>query len=880
MTDKESKYPKKYKHFDVESKWRKEWDRMGIYQWDPNVPRERTYVIDTPPPTVSGSLHVGHAYSYAQTDVIVRYHRMRGKNIFYPMGWDDNGLPTERRAQNVFNIRCEAHLPYDPNWKPDRKQKSKDIEAVSRQNFIEACEIITQEDEKAFENTWRKLGLSVDWSLIYTTIGDHCRRISQLSFLDLVERGLIYNTESITMWDVDFKTAVSQAEVEDREIPGAYHDLRFGFEDGGEFIISTTRPELLAACIAVAAHPNDDRYEKYFGKKAITPLFKVPVPIVPSEHADPQKGSGILMICTFGDLADVEWWRQSGLPIRQMIGMDGKILKMKFGPDGIESLDPQAAQTAYDQIVNLSIKAAKKKIVELLLQDGSALYGKGAAMKGEPQVVNHTVRFFEKGYNPLEFIPTRQWFIKILEHKQELLAQGAKIKWHPAHMQSRYDHWVMGLNQEWCISRQRYFGVPLPVWYPVLDIGQPDYSRPIFPGKENLPVDPEIDVPPGYSPGQRDIPGGFMGEEDVMDTWATSSLTPQIASHWGIDEPRHKKLFPMDLRPQAHDIIRTWAFYTIVKAWMHEKEIPWKHAAISGFILDPDRKKMSKSKGNVVTPEDLLNEHSSDVFRYWASRGRLGVDSAFDETPFKIGRKLVIKIFNASKFVLTQLDGAKTPLEDFSLTHVGTECDRAWIAILKKTMETVDAAFEDYDYTMALQQIEDTFWYFCDNYLEMIKVKAYEGGETPGSRSALVALNWSLKTFLRLFAPFMPFITEEIWSWRYAHESASIHKASWPAKEEIAMVEAPAHEESFAATVEAISRVRGFKTENQVSQKRPVAALEIRGTQANLDMIRPMISYIVDSANAETSPVLTVDDTIKAEEGRFRVTLELGEYKE
>ena len=880
MTDKESKYPKKYKHFDVETKWQKEWDRMGIYQWNPNVPRENTYVIDTPPPTVSGALHVGHAYSYAQTDVIVRYHRMRGKNIFYPMGWDDNGLPTERRAQNVFNIRCEAHLPYDPKWKPDRKKKSKDIEAVSRKNFIEACEIITQEDEKAYESTWRKLGLSVDWSLIYTTISDHCRRISQLSFLDLVERGLVYNTESITMWDVDFKTAVSQAEVEDREIPGAYHDLRFGFEDGGEFIISTTRPELLAACIAVAAHPNDDRYQKYFGKKAITPLFKVPVPIVASEHADPEKGSGILMICTFGDLADVEWWRQSGLPIRQMIGMDGKILKMKFGQDGIESLDLEAAQTAYDQLVNLSIKAAKKKIVELLLEEGSAVDGKDAAMKGEPQPVKHTVRFFEKGYNPLEFIPTRQWFIKILEHKQELLEQGAKIKWHPAHMQTRYDHWVRGLNQEWCISRQRYFGVPLPVWYPVLDNGQPDYTRPIFPDKKNLPVDPEIDAPPGYSPDQRDKPGGFMGEEDVMDTWATSSLTPQIATHWGIDPQRHNKLFPMDLRPQAHDIIRTWAFYTIVKAWMHDKEIPWKHAAISGFILDPDRKKMSKSKGNVVTPEDLLNEHSSDVFRYWASRGRLGVDSAFDETPFKIGRKLVIKIFNASKFVLTQLDGATTPLDDFSMTHVCTECDRAWIAILKKAIDMAATAFEDYDYTTALQYIEDTFWYFCDNYLEMIKIKAYQGGETPGSRSALVTLNWSLRTFLRLFAPFMPFLTEEIWSWRYTGESASIHKASWPTQEEVAVVEAPENEDSFAAAVEAISRIRGFKTENQVSQKRPVVGLEICGSQADLDAIKLMVPYIVESTTAEGTPILTVDDTIKEEEGRFRISVELGEYKE
>ncbi|UCH92276.1 MAG: class I tRNA ligase family protein, partial [Candidatus Aminicenantes bacterium] len=472
-----------------------------------------------------------------------------------------------------------------------------------------------------------------------------------------------------------------------------------------------------------------------------------------------------------------------------------------------------------------------------------------------------------------------QWFIKILDFKQELLAQGAKIKWHPAHMQTRYEHWVMGLNQEWCISRQRYFGVPLPVWYPVLDSGQPDYKSPIFPVKKNLPVDPLIDVPPGYSPEQRDQPGGFIGEEDVMDTWATSSLTPQISSHWGINDRRHKKLFPTDLRPQAHDIIRTWAFYTIVKAWMHDKEIPWKHAAISGFILDPDRKKMSKSKGNVMTPEYLLNQHSSDVFRYWASRGRLGVDSAFDETPFKIGRKLVIKIFNASKFVLMQLDRAKTPVENFSLDQVCTECDRAWVAILKKTIDSAAAAFEDYDYTTALQQIEDTFWYFCDHYLEMVKTKAYQGGETPGSQSALVTLNWSLKTFLRLFAPFMPFLTEEIWSWRYTGESASIHKASWPTNEEVAAVEMPAHDESFACAVEVISRIRGFKTENKVSQKRPVKTLEIRSSQANLDAVRPMIPYIVEAANAEASPVLTIDDTIKEEEGRFKVSVQLGEYK-
>jgi valyl-tRNA synthetase len=879
MSDQESKYPKKYRHFDVESKWQAEWDHLGIYLWNPAQPRENTYVVDTPPPTVSGSLHVGHAYSYAQTDVIVRYHRMRGKNIFYPMGWDDNGLPTERRAQNVFNIRCEAHLPYDPAWKPERG-KSRETQPVSRQNFIDACELITQEDEKAFENTWRKLGLSVDWSLIYTTIGDHCRRISQLSFLDLVQKDLAYNTESITMWDVDFKTAVSQAEVEDRDIPGAYHDLRFGLEDGGEFIISTTRPELLAACIAVAAHPEDKRYQSYFGKKAITPLFNVPVPIVASEHADPEKGSGILMICTFGDLADVEWWRKSGLPVRQVIGLDGRLLPITFGQGAFPSLKPDSAQKAWDQMANLTVKAAKKKIVELLAAEGSAAHGKSPALQGNPKPVTHTVRFYEKGYNPLEFIPTRQWFIKILEFKEELLEQGKKIKWHPEYMGTRYNHWVMGLNQEWCISRQRYFGVPLPVWYPVLDNGQPDYAHPLFPDKDRLPVDPLSDIPPGYSAEQRDKPGGFTGEEDVMDTWATSSLTPQVSSYWGVDADRHKTLFPMDLRPQAHDIIRTWAFYTIAKAWLHEKKIPWKHAAISGFILDPDRKKMSKSKGNVLTPEALLNEHSSDVFRYWASRGRLGVDSAFDETPFKIGRKLVIKIFNASKFVFTQLDGVEEPFDQNSLDHVSTECDRAWVAILKKTLETAESAFENYDYTSALQAIEDTFWYFCDNYLEMVKIKAYEGGKNPESRSAIATLNWSLKTFLRLFAPFMPFVTEEIWSWRYREESVSIHKAPWPLAKEVAAVENPHHEESFAAALEVISRVRGFKTENKVSQKWPVATVEIRGKQTDLDAINLMIPYIVESTNAESAPALITDDTIKVEEGRFQVTVELGDYKE
>ncbi len=876
MADQE-KYPKGYEHKEIESRWRELWDEKGVYLWDPKKSREESFVVDTPPPTVSGSLHVGHAYSYTQTDVMVRYQRMRGKNIFYPMGWDDNGLPTERRAQNVFDIRCEAHLPYDPNWKPSRSEgKKKDVELVSRQNFIEACEAITAEDELVFEGVWRKLGLSVDWCQVYTTIGSHCRRLSQYSFLDLIRKGRLYNELSITMWDVDFQTAVSQAEVEDRETPGAFHDLRFGIEGGGEFVISTTRPELLPACIAVAAHPDDERFRPLFGKRAVTPLFKSPVPIVASEHADPEKGSGILMICTFGDMADVEWWRASGLLARQIIGQNGRLLPVRFDAEPFSSLDAPAAQASYDQLAGLTVKQARKRIVELLMNECSAVDGQGRAMVGEPKPIAHPVRFYEKGERPLEFMPTRQWFVRIMDQKSELLAQGAKIEWHPDYMRARFDHWVEGLNQDWCVSRQRYFGVPIPVWYPVLPDGRSDTEHPIFPRADQLPVDPLSDTPDGYREDQRDQPGGFRGEEDVMDTWATSSLTPQISSHWGIDGDRHARLFPADLRPQAHDIIRTWAFYTIVKAWLHHGEIPWKHAAISGFILDPDRKKMSKSKGNVMTPESLLDEHSSDVFRYWASRGRLGTDSTFDPTLFKIGRKLVIKLFNASKFVFMQLDGlGETGEEAFSLDQVSSELDRAWISIMRQTIGEAGLALEQYEYTTALQKTEETFWRFCDHYLELVKESAYQAGKTSESRSALATLNWSLKTFLRLFAPFMPFITEEIWSWRYAALSSSIHIASWPVPGEVSSVPEPKDELIFDLTLEVIGQVRSYKTAVSASLRSEVESIRIEGDAELLRVIEAVSVYIRDVTFARAMPELIENSMPFDGDQRFRVVVEL-----
>ena len=706
--------PEKYNHKDLEPKWIDFWSKEKTYNWDSDKSDQEVFVVDTPPPTVSGSLHIGHVFSYTHTDVIVRYQRMLGKNIMYPMGWDDNGLPTERRVQNKFGIRCNAKLPYVEGWKPVEvvgKQRP-EVEEVSRKNFIEACNLVTCEDERVFEKLWTNLGLSVDWSEQYSTIGEHCRVVSQASFLDLVERDLVYSAESPTMWDVDFRTALAQADIEDRELPGAYCDIEFAVDGGGSFVISTTRPELLVSCIAVVAHPDDERYKSLFGKKAITPLFSAEVPIVASSHADPEKGSGIMMVCTFGDYADVVWWKASGFAIKQVIRRDGRFSEVDFTQVPFLSRSPELAATNYAELLGKTVKQARKAVVELLSQEGSSLLDSAkAALCEKPREIQHPVKFYEKGDRPIEFVSTRQWFIKILENKEPLLKQGEKINWHPSFMKARYDNWVAGLNHDWCISRQRFFGVPFPVWYEIDQSGEVDYGRAIYADSDSLPVDPSVDCPPGFSESQRGQVGGFFGDPDVMDTWATSSLTPQIVSHWKKDDLRHSKLFPMDIRPQSHEIIRTWAFYTICKAWMHSGEIPWKNVIISGWILDPDRKKMSKSKGNVVTPQHLLDEYSSDAVRYWAARAKLGVDTAFDETVFKTGRKLVTKLFNASRFVFMQwdeFDSAYSPkLEDVTET-----LDRAFLKKLSGVVERASASFQNFEYAQALREIESSFWGF------------------------------------------------------------------------------------------------------------------------------------------------------------------------
>jgi len=849
------KLPKHFEAMEVEARLHERWDRLGVYAHDPTRPRDETFVVDTPPPTVSGSLHVGHVFSYTHTDVLARYHRMRGQNVFYPMGWDDNGLPTERRVQNHFHVRCDPRAPHEPGLKlaPATPAEAKQPpRLVSRPNFIDLCLELTHQDEEAFKNLWRRIGLSVDWSLEYSTIDPRCRHLAQLSFRDLFEKGHVYSIEAPTMWDVDFQTAVAQAEVEDRPTRGAFHDVAFGVEGGGDFTIATTRPELLPACVAVTAHPDDARYRHLFGKTARTPIFHVPVPIFPSELVDPEKGTGILMVCTFGDATDVVWWREQKLPLRQIIGRDGRLVAVQFGSDAFPSRDPEAANARYAQIARKGVGGARQAIVEMLRDAATDSTGSGAApLRAEPKPIEHAVKFFEKGDRPLEFISTRQWFVRLLDKKEQLLAIGDEIRWHPDFMRLRYRNWTENLNVDWCVSRQRYFGVPFPVWYPLDADAQPDYDHPIVAAANTMPVDPTVDLPPGYRADQRDQAGGFTAEADVYDTWFTSSLTPQIGSGWVLNPERHALRFPADIRPQSHEIIRTWAFYTIAKAWLHEHTMPWKHVVISGWILDPDRKKMSKSKGNVVTPMHLLDQYTSDGCRYWAASARLGTDTAFDEKVLKVGKRLVTKLYNAGKFVLAQA-GPHAPID--------VELDRAFVERLRQLVTRVTKAFDAFDYAHALQDTESFFWHdFTDTYLELAKHRARD--EAGGS--AIAGLRLGLRVLLRLFAPVLPYVTDEVWSWVFAEETdaPSIHRAPWPTLEELSTIAAPADAACFDIAVTCLAAINKAKSEAGVSPGRGVAQLTLAASADTLRQLATVQSDVLASARVERHDLVT-DDTI------------------
>ncbi len=807
------KVPESTKIEGLEEKWSSFWEENNTFRFNrANVKsRGEVFSIDTPPPTVSGSLHMGHIFSYTHTDIVVRYQRMNGKEIFYPMGWDDNGLPTERRVQNYFGVTCDPELAYDANFEIPAKPFDPPI-PISRPNFVELCLKLTQEDEKTFEDLWRHLGISVDWSMTYATIGKDAQRVSQLGFLRLLESKSAYQAFSPTLWDVDFKTAVAQAELEDREVDGAYHQIKFYRESNLEpVLIDTTRPELLPACVALVCHPSDDRYKDLIGHNVISPLFKVKVPVHAHELADPEKGTGIAMVCTFGDTTDVEWWRDLNLELRSVVGRDGRILPVEFGSAGFESLDSNGANDYFSQIVGKKMNQARMKIVELLRENNHIV--------GQERSIRHAVKFFEKGDRPLEIVTSRQWYIKLSDLTEDLARLGKELNWYPSHMVSRYLNWVAGLNGDWNISRQRYFGVPFPLWYGIDDSGSVDFSSPIVPAEADLPIDPSTDVPKGFNENMRGEPGGFIGDPDVMDTWATSSLTPQIAAKYESDEELFNLVFPMDLRPQAHDIIRTWLFSTVVRSYLEHKVLPWKNAAISGWVLDPDRKKMSKSKGNVITPMPLLEKHGADAVRYWSGSGRPGVDTAIDEGQMKVGRRLVIKILNASKFVLGRVENVD--LKDFDLANDLTPLDRSILKILNEVIEHSSRSFEQFDYTKALELTETFFWEFCDDYLELVKVRAYsEEVQSKEVMSAKYTLKLTLDNLIRLFAPFLPFVTEEVWSWWH---SSSVHLENWP--EQIADVNGD--EGIFRTAGVVLLEIRKKKTQEKKSLKFPVKSVHV-----------------------------------------------------
>ena len=833
----------------LEAKWREAWEAEGVYRFDRTAPRSLIYAIDTPPPTVSGTLHIGHVFSYTHADIIARFWRMQGREVFYPIGWDDNGVPTERRVQNYFGVRCDPSLPYGGEAEVPPGPNGT-VRSVSRQRFIELCTQLTAEDERAFEELWRTIGLSVDWSLAYTTVGDRARRVSQADFLDLVERGLAYQAEAPTLWDVDFQTAVAQAELEDREVEGRYHRIVFALDGGGEVEIESSRPELIPACVALVVHPEDERYRSLVGRTALTPLFSVPVPVIAHPLADPAKGTGVAMACTFGDLTDVTWWREAGLPLRVIIDRRGRLIpSVDFASFG--SRDPEAAVRWYERLAAKRSPEARVAIAEALAEAG--------LLRGVSRV-RHVVKHYEKGERPLEVLATRQWFIRLLTLRERLLERAAELEWLPPHMRVRLEDWIRGLNQDWNVSRQRFFGIPIPVWYPVREDGTVDYDHPIFPAREDLPVDPQAEPPRGFTESQRGVPGGFVADPDVLDTWATSSLTPQLAGGWLEDEELFRLVYPMELRPQGQEIIRTWLFYTLVRAELAFGQLPWRRALISGWVLDPDRKKMSKSKGNVVTPMPLVERFGADAIRHWAAGGRPGVDTAADEAQMRVGRRLAIKIANASRFALQRVAAGATASPRW------VALDAAELAALDAVVARATAFLVDHDYTSALAVIEEHFWSFCDDYLELVKVRAY-GEDSPERSSALAALEIAVDVFVRAFAPFLPFVTEEVWSW---FRTGSVHRTAWPQPDEALRRYREATREGTAAVPGelraavswVLAQVRRAKTSAQRSLRAPVRRLVIRAPEAWIEALREAREDVMAAGGIE---VLELEDAEEPE---------------
>lgn len=811
--------PKKYDHKETELRFQKSWEENDVYKWDSSESRENTYVIDTPPPTVSGLLHMGHVFSYTQADFVARFQRMSGKTVFYPMGFDDNGLPTERLVEKVKKVRASD---------------------LSREEFIELCSNVSEDARKQFRNLFEQIALSVDWEQEYHTISKDSRKISQLSFIDLFNKDKSYRKLQPMLWDPVDQTAIAQAEIEDKEMQSQKNYLHFGLEgdDSVKLEIMTTRPELLGACVAVVYNPNDERYQRLKGKKAITPVFGVKVDIISDEKVDIEKGTGLVMCCSFGDETDIAWWREHNLKTRLILNKYGKIQvkisdnKVEFEDDNSSINDSNAINIektikAFQDILNLKSRTtARAKVLELLETEG--------AIFKEPEVTIHAEPCAERSGSPLEILPTHQWFVKILDQKEQLKEKASKCNWYPQFMKTRVDQWIDGLSWDWCISRQRYFGVPFPIWH---SKRAGEEGKILVASPEQLPVNPIVDLPEGYSRDEVDA------ETDVMDTWATSSVSPQLSSkgitdELYIDQMRHKKLFPADLRPQAHEIIRTWAFYTIVKAHLHEDVIPWKNLMISGWCLASDKTKMSKSKGNVVTPVGLIEEKGADVVRFWASTSKLGSDTAYSEDVLKIGKKLVNKLWNATKFTAIHLDKLEqepvTATQDVKDKIIFEELDLWVLSKLNLTVKNATEEYEKYEYSNARSTTEDFFWNdFCDNYLELVKTRVYGENENTSKQSQLSAVHtiyYCLNAILKLFAPIVPHITDELYTHIFDNEAqkfgGSIHsRGTWPQYGNYPLIESAI--ESGGVCVDVLDKVRKAKSDKNISIKTALKYIKI-----------------------------------------------------
>ncbi len=788
------------------------WQETAVYHFQPNDEERPLFSIDTPPPTVSGHLHLGHVYSYSQTDFIARFMRMKGHNVYYPMGYDDNGLPTERLVERTENIK---------------------VHDMERSAFIEKCLVISEEAEKDYRALWQRLGLSIDWRYSYRTIDDHSRRISQHSFLDLYHKGLVYRQQAPTLWCPECQTAIAQADLEDMERQSTFYTLAFQLEDGSTLPIATTRPELLAACVAVFVHPADDRYHHLQQQTVTVPLFGQQVPLLPDPGADPEKGTGAVMCCTFGDTADVAWWYTHKLPLIEAIGTNGRLTE---------------AAAPY---TNLTTQQARQQIVQDLAEKDLLLEKKPTAQ---------AVRIHERCDTPVEFIVTQQWFIRILENKETFLALGEQIEWQPAHMKSRYTQWVENLNWDWCISRQRYFGVPFPLWTCA------DCGEVMLADETELPIDPAETQP------KRPCTCGsthFIPENDVMDTWATSSVTPQIVGQWQTNDALHKKVFPYALRPQAHEIIRTWAFYTIVKSHYHFNQLPWKTVAISGWGLAPEGTgKISKSRGGgPMPPMKMIDQYSADAVRYWAASTGLGKDAIINEDKIQAGAKLVNKLWNVSRFSQRFLADYQ-PQKPNSLSPT----DRWILARLQQLIQRTTALMQQYDYATAKSEIEVFFWRdLADNYLELAKKRLYDGAlEADGARFALYH---AVLATLKMLAPFLPFVTEKIYTGLFAATDsfASIHISNWPEIDETLLDETAVSHGEFL--VEIATAIRRYKSDHNLSLGTELENLHIALHKPEL--VEMLQEAQTDLLSISRSKTITLSEDNKSDGEKFHITIML-----